>query len=166
MQVPICELCLSSKSLCNSCQEKLDKREINELEIKISRFLYNLSEKVRSLRNIKITKVVDCGVLLIVSGRGDAAKLVGKNGAIVKKIAKKFNKSIRILEEAPNFKDFVEGLTSPATISGINTLYRDNEELYRIRIPMVQRSHLLIPPEDFPQILSDFYKIKAELVFE
>jgi transcription antitermination factor NusA-like protein len=166
MQLPLCEVCSKSEILCNSCQDKLDKGIITEDDVTVSRFLYNMSEKMKSIRDIKISKVIDCEVLLIITGRGDAAKLVGKGGSVVKKIAKKFKKSIRILEEAPNFKEFVEELIFPAPVNGINTLYRDNQEIMRIRIPAVQKNHLLISPENFSQLISDFYNLKAEIIFE
>jgi len=166
MQAPICEVCLKSDILCNSCQEKLNTGKISQKDVELSRYIYRLSEKMRSIRDIKILKAIDCGTLMIITGRGDAAKLVGKGGVIVKKIAKEFKKSIRILEEAPTFKDFVEELISPASINGINTLFRENQEVYKIRIPAIQKNQLIITPESFSQIISNFFNVKAEIVFE
>jgi transcription antitermination factor NusA-like protein len=139
---------------------------ISNKDIELSRYLYGLSERMRSIRDIKILRVIDCGTLIIITGIGDAARLVGKDGVVVKKIAKDFKKSIRILEEAHTFKDFVENLLSPAPISGINTLYKEDKEVYRIKIPSVQKNNVLIPPEIFSQIIFNFYNLKAELVFE
>jgi len=166
MQSPICDVCLKSNILCSACQEKLNSGKISQKDIEISRYLYDLSDKMRSIRDIKILRVVDCGSLIIITGRGDAAKLVGKGGVVVKKIAKDFKKSIRILEEAHTFKDFVEELLSPAPISGINTLYKDDIEIYRIKIPAIQKNNMMITPEIFSQIISNFYKLKAEIIFE
>jgi transcription antitermination factor NusA-like protein len=125
-----------------------------------------VSEKMKSIRDIKILNIVNNDVLIIVTGRGDAPKLVGKAGSVVKKIASKFKKPIRILEEASSFKDFVEELIFPTSINGINTLYRNNEEIIRIRVPAVQKNRLLIKPENFSEIISSFYNKKAELIFE
>lgn len=166
MQTPICEVCLKSEILCNACQDKLEKGITTEDEINVSKYLYRLSEKMKSIRDVKIVKIIDSEVLIIVTGRGSAAKLVGKSGSVVKKIAKRFKKSIRILEEVSNFKDFVEELIFPTQVNGINTLYRGNEEILRIRVPAVQKNHLLIKPESFSEIISSFYNRKAELVFE
>ena len=135
-------------------------------EIDVLKFIHKLSIKNQSLNNIKIVKILNHDVLLIITGRGDAAKLVGKGGSVVKLIAKNFKKSIRILEEASDFKGFVEELINPANVSGINTLYRDNEEITRIRVPEFQRSHMLLSPEDFSQVVSHFFNKKAEIVFE
>jgi transcription antitermination factor NusA-like protein len=166
MQTPICEVCLKSDILCSGCQEKLNIGKISQTDIDVARYLYKLSDKMRSIRNIKILKVVDCGTLIIITERGDAAKLVGREGVVVKKIAKDFKKSIRILEEALTFKDFVEELISPTPVAGINTLYRENQEVYRIKIPAIQKNHMMITPEIFSQIISNFYNLKAEIVFE
>jgi transcription antitermination factor NusA-like protein len=166
MQTPICEVCLKSNILCSGCQEKLNSGKISQKDVELSRYLYALSEKMRSIRDIKILKVVDCGSLIIITGIGDAARLVGRGGVVVKKIAKDFKKSIRILEEATSFKDFVENLLSPAPISGINTLYKEDKEVYRVKIPSIQRNSVLINPEIFSQIISNFYNLKAEIVFE
>jgi len=135
-------------------------------EVEIARYIYRLSDKMKSIRDVKVLKIINSDALIIVTGRGDAPKLVGKSGAVVKKIAQRFKKSIRILEESSNFEDFVEELIFPTPVNGINTLYRNNEEIIRIRVPAVQRNHLLLKPESFSKIISSFYNKKAELIFE
>lgn len=166
MQSPICEECLKSKTLCGVCSSKVENNIISKEEVDVLKFIYKLSLKNQSLNDIRIVKVMNHDVLLIITGRGNAAKLVGKGGSVVKLIAKNFKKSIRILEEASDFKAFVEELVNPAIVSGINTLYREDEEITRIRVPEFHKSHMLLSPEDFSQIVSHFFKRKAELVFE
>ena len=166
MQTPICEVCLRSDILCSACQDKLDKGIIDNKEIEVARYIYNLSEKMKSIRDIKISGIINSDALIIITGRGDAPKLVGKAGSVVKKIANRFKKSVRILEEVSKLEEFVEELIFPAPVNGINTLYRNNEEIIRIRVPAVQKNHLLIKPENFSEIISNFYNKKAELVFE
>ena len=166
MRSPLCEECLKSKTVCDTCKNKIESSNISKEEVDVLRFIHSLSMKTPSLNDVRIVKVMNHNVLLIITGRGDAAKLVGKGGSVVKQIAKKFKKSIRILEQAPDFKDFVEDLVMPANVSGINTLYRDNEEITRIRVPEFQKGHMLLTPEDFSQVVSHFFKRKAELVFE
>lgn len=166
MQAPICEVCLKSDMLCSGCQEKLNVGIITQHDVNVSRYLYNLSERMRSIRDVKIRRAIDCGTLIIITGIGDAAKLVGRNGVIVKKIAKEFKKSIRILEEAPNFREFIEELISPASVNGINTLFKENQEVYKIRVPATQRNQVMLTPESFSMIISNFYNRKVELIFE
>ncbi len=166
MQAPICEVCLKSSILCSACQEKVDIGKVQQIEIDVSRFLFNLSEKVKSLSDVKVAKIIDAGVLLIIGGRGDGAKLVGKRGLVVKALAKKFNKSIRVLEEAENFKKFAEELISPLTLSGINTLYTSGKQVHKFRISPSQKDNLIITPKNFSEVIFDLYNRKAEIVFE
>jgi transcription antitermination factor NusA-like protein len=157
---------LKSDILCSACQGKLDSGLISKEKIDVARYIYNLSEKMKSIRDVHILNIINSDVLVIVTGRGDAPKLVGRSGSVVKKIAQRFKKPIRILEEASNLKDFIEELIFPTPINGINTLYRNNEEIIRIRVPAIQKSHILIKPENFSEIISSFYNKKAELIFE
>lgn len=166
MQSQLCNACLKSNSLCAACHNKLENGIISSEEVDVVRYIYKLSEKMKSISDVRILKVNSSNALVIITGRGDAPKLVGKSGAVVKKIAQKFKRPIRILEEVSNFKDFVEDLIFPTPINGINTLYRNSEEILRIRVPDVQKTHLLVNPESFTKIVSDFYNKKAELVFE
>ena len=166
MQTPLCEVCLKSDILCSSCQEKFERKVISESEIEILRFLYKMSEKVRILRDVRILRVMDSGVMLIISNRGDAAKIVGKEGYIVKALAKKFKKSIRVLEEAPDFKKFIQDLVSPTVILGINTLYTQEGVIYKIRVPNGYKNRMLIGPENFSHIIENVYNKKAEIIFD
>jgi transcription antitermination factor NusA-like protein len=166
MQAPICEVCLKSNILCGGCQEKLSSGKIRQSDVDVARYLYSLSEKMRSIKDIKVIRAIDCGTLIIITGIGDAAKLVGRKGVIVKKIATEFKKSIRILEEAPDFRGFIEELISPASINGINTLFRENQEVYKIRVPAAQRNQVILTPEGFSQIMSNFFNMKVEIIFE
>jgi transcription antitermination factor NusA-like protein len=157
-------VCLKSDILCNVCQGRLDGGEISKTEVDVSKFLYNLSDKIKGLKDIRLRKVIDSGVLLLIAGRGDAARLVGKSGSVVKTLAKQFNKSIRVVEEAEDLKKFAQDLISPTVIVGINTLYTPEGEIYKIRIPIGQKVY--ISPENFSEIIESLYNRRAELIVE
>lgn len=166
VETSICKNCLETKDLCELCHGKLETGKINKKDIEVSRFLFTLSDKVKSLSDIKIVKIIDSECLIIISKIGDAAKLVGKNGFVVKALAKEFKKPIRVLEEADTLKTFVENLVSPISVQGVNTLYTTEGEVYKFRIPSNYKGRLNITPESFSDIISDIYDCKAELIFE
>jgi transcription antitermination factor NusA-like protein len=166
MQAPICEVCLNSELLCAGCADKLARGEIAQAEIDVARTLYGMSEKIRSLKDVKLRKVIDSDVLLLVAGAGDGARLVGKGGAVVKDLAKTFGKSIRVLEEKTDMRAFASELISPAALLGINTVYRQEGESFRLRIPEVHRRRLAMSPETIVTVLSSLYGCKVEIVFE
>ena len=92
----ICNNCLQSETLCPECNKKLEQGIITKKDIDISRIIYNLSKKVKSLENIKLLKTVDATVLTIICGSGDGPMLVGRGGSVVKVLAKHFKKNIKI----------------------------------------------------------------------
>ncbi|MFH0830187.1 MAG: hypothetical protein V1887_03440 [Candidatus Aenigmatarchaeota archaeon] len=165
MRAPLCEVCLNSDILCQGCAGKLERGELSKADVDVSRFVWGMSEKLHSLKEASIKKVIDSDVLLLVAAKGDGAKLVGKGGAVVKALAKQWGKSIRVLEEK-DFKPFVAELLHPLTVTGINTLYTPEGEILRVRTPVAQKSRSIITPEGFSSMVQSLYGHKAELLFE
>ena len=165
MQAPLCEVCLNSDILCGGCAAKLQSGELNQTEIDVSRFIHMLSDKVKSLQDAKLLKVIDTDVLLIVAGKGDAAKLVGKSGSIVKALAKKYNKSIRVVEHS-DFKTFITEAAHPLTVSGFNVVYTPSGEVYRLRVPSAQKQKQHISEAALASVAQQLFGKKIEVVFE
>lgn len=151
--------------LCGACQEKLDKGKITKDDLDVSRFLFGMSEKVRSLKDIELKKVVNSNMLILISGKGDAARLVGKGGAVVKTLAKKLGKSVKVLEES-DFRNFMENLFQPIPIHGINTVYSGGMESYKIRVPISFKNRLPFSNDIFSDIVNSIFGKNAEIVFE
>ncbi len=166
MRTAICEVCLKSDMLCNACKEKLETDRTTQSEIDISRFIYELSDKVKSLKDVKIEKIIESNVILIISGKGDAAKLVGKGGSVVKALAKQFGKSIKIVEQTDDFKQFIQTLITPATVIGVNIIYTPQGEIYKLRIGKSQEKIISIRREDISDISKLLFNHKTEIVFE
>jgi transcription antitermination factor NusA-like protein len=165
MQAPLCQVCLNSDILCGGCSAKLASGELSQTEIEVSRFIHRLSDKIKSLQEAKLLKVIDSEVLLLVAGKGDAAKLVGKGGAIVKALAKRYSKSIRVLEEK-EFRPFLTELAQPLAVSGFNTVYTADGEMYRIRVPATQKQKQHISGATLAEVAQKLFGKKVELVFE
>ncbi|MEM5804588.1 MAG: hypothetical protein QXU82_01940 [Candidatus Aenigmatarchaeota archaeon] len=165
MQTPICEICLNSDILCGGCQKKLEEGKITSDEVEISRMLFGMSEKTKSLKDAKLKKAMNTEVLLLIAGKGDGAKLVGKAGAVVKALAKKYEKPIRVLEES-DIRTFITNMLQPVPIEGINTVFAGGKETFKVRLPLNQKNRLLFSEETFKKVVSEVYGRQAELVFE
>ena len=97
MKAPICDICLRSSILCVACLAKLEKGEISEGDVRISRALFDATERFKSLRGVIIHKVIETpNNILIIPDKGDAAKIIGKGGTIVKELIKILGKNVRI----------------------------------------------------------------------
>jgi len=110
--------------LCPKCQAKVDSGEVTELDLKIARFLLSLEEKYPSLQNVYFHKALDTdNTLAIIVGKGDVPRLLSYGGKIIKALAKKTGKNIRVLENGVDDRKFLEDLFAPLSIVTINTIW-------------------------------------------
>ena len=167
MKAPICNVCLKSDVLCSSCEEKLENGDINELEIQISRKLQELSDEYGSLRDSEILKVYEAeNVVVIVTAEGDGAKVVGRSGEIVKKVAEEIDKSIRVVEKSESNREVIKGLLSPAEIESVNTVFSPEGEYKKIVVDEEYKGKINLSEEEFEDILEHITDTYYELSFE
>ncbi len=158
MLAPICAVCLKSDVLCSGCQQKLESGKISDCDIEASRFLYGLEEKFRILQNAKLVKTLEGNSIVIIAGEGDAAKIVGRQGSVVKLLAKHFNKPIKVIEFSSNIKAFVQNLLSPA-FAVVNIIYAKEGEKYKILT-----KERISNKEEIENIIKDIFGKPAEVV--
>ncbi len=166
MKFPICSVCLTNNILCNACAEKVGKNEIKIEEIEMYRRMNELLENQRMLKDIEIKRVVGNSTLLIVTSKNNAARLIGKEGKTVKKLAKDLGKPVRVVEQPTELKDFVNDVFFTVPILGINIVYKPQGELYKIRIPKSERTRLPISSEVFMNVSKTLFKKDTDVIFE
>ena len=164
MHSAICGACLKSDILCSSCQKKIDDKSISAIEFEVARFLSSLEGKIKSLESAKIIKVVDCTALIIVAAKGDAAKIVGKQGSVVKMLARRFGKPVRIVE-AGNISDFINNLIIPASAK-VNTAYVNGKECYRIKVLGHTKRKIAINMNTVKLVAEEVFKKPVEMLME
>jgi transcription antitermination factor NusA-like protein len=124
VKAALCNFCLKSGILCSKCQRKLKSGEVSEVDLEIARLLLSLEEKYPSLQDIYFHKAVEANdILAIVVKRGDMPHLLGYGGKILKALAEKTGKTIRILEQGVDNRKFLEDLFAPLSILTINTIW-------------------------------------------
>ena len=167
MKAPICNVCLKSDVLCSNCEEKLENGDINELEIKISRKLKELSDEYGSLRDSEILHIYDTeNVVVVVTAEGDGAKVVGRSGEIVKKVAEEIEKSIRVVEKSENNRDVIKGLLSPAEIESVNTVFAPEGEHKKIVVSEEYEGKINMSVEELEDIIQTITDTYYQLSFE
>jgi transcription antitermination factor NusA-like protein len=136
MKAPICGICLNSDMLCMACKKKFDSGEVTESDIRIARIINAAAKDFKPLDEVKLKKVIEGkNVALIICGKGDAAKLIGKDGIMIKKLSKLAKKPLRVLEETDDIKEAVKKLIYPVPLLRLNILYRPEGEMLKVVIP-------------------------------
>jgi transcription antitermination factor NusA-like protein len=122
--VNVCHFCLKSGILCPKCQTKLKLGEISKADLEIGQLLLSLEGSYPALQEVYFHRAVETdGVLALIVGRGDVAKLLSYGGKILRAIGEKTGKNIRILEHGVDERKFLEDLFAPLNILTINTIW-------------------------------------------
>jgi transcription antitermination factor NusA-like protein len=162
MKAPICGVCLKSGILCRMCKGRLERGEISETDVELSRKLLVLSGRLRQLKEITVKKVLDSpGFIMIVCEPGQASLMVGRSGSVVKKLEKELGKPVRIVEDVRDISGFIKGLLKPTPVRAINTLYRDGKEILRVIVG--KRPALRYPKRDYENIIRIMHGRDAEI---
>jgi transcription antitermination factor NusA-like protein len=162
MKTAVCEMCLRSGILCTSCNEKLKSGQITEAEVKVAETLLKLSSERRQLKDVSIRKVIDSGdVVVIVCGRGDAAKVIGASGQNAKRLEKELSRKVMVVEEAQDMKEFVRNLLRPVHVVSTSALYKNGMEI--IKVTTGDRRGQKISSSDFSKIMKAVYGMDAEI---
>ena len=124
MKTALCKFCLKSGILCSKCRAKLKSGEVSKVDLEIARLLLPLENAYPPLQDIHFHKAVEAnGILALIVGRGDVARLLAHGRKIVRTLEEKTEKKIRILEQGADYRKFLEDLFAPSNILTINTIW-------------------------------------------
>jgi transcription antitermination factor NusA-like protein len=168
MKAPICNICLKTEDqLCSHCQNKLDDGKITDKEVEVSRILYELSDNNPSLQDSEIIQVLDADrVLVVVTSEGDGAKVVGKRGRVVKKLAEQVDKSIRVVEQASDDREVIKGLLSPGEIESINKVYTPDGTSRKVVVDEEYRQKVNLSVDELEQFMEEITDTAYTISFE
>ncbi len=98
--------------------------EITETDLEIGRLLMSLENTYAPLQDVYFHKAVETdGVIALIVGKGDVAKILSYGGKILRSIGEKTGKNVRILEYGADDRKFLEDLFAPLGIVTINTIW-------------------------------------------
>lgn len=167
LKIPICVVCAKSGILCPKCQEKLDKGEITQDDIEISRWFIEYESKNPQIKDCIIHKIVRVSGMLIVmiscTGKISRAFLA----KISKQISEEKKMNIRVIEKTSSIKKLLEQIVTPARIIGINTIWLpDGSWESIIRIPKVDKKKMPLDANSIEEIMKKLTGEVIHIVFE
>jgi transcription antitermination factor NusA-like protein len=156
MKVPICNVCLNSDILCMACKRKKDEGKVTESDIKISKVINEIAKTFRPLNEVEIKKVVEGkNISVLICRKGDGARLVGKDGVMIKKLSKLTGKTLRVVEESGDVKEFIQNLVNPVPVIGLNVIYKPGKEVLKIIIP--RGRNIPMSKESFSEVVNHVF---------
>ena len=116
--------CIKSGILCRKCQEKIDKGQITDLDLKIIRLLSDLEKENQALQDVTYHKAVEAdGNLAILVDRRDMGKILSGGARAVHTISDSLGKKVKILGYGGDDRQFLEDLLIPLSILTLNTIW-------------------------------------------
>ncbi len=164
VKAPICEVCQRSDVLCPVDEEKLRRGEISELDVKISRILYQLDRKYRIGPDFEFVRAFDMGSFILVLVRGEVGRLIGKGGKVLRAFRQAVGKPVRIVEVGVDLKKTLQDLFGNVRVLGIDLVFRPEGQVYRIRVPRKELRYLSFPYADVTRALGILLDKPYEIV--
>ena len=165
VRAPICEVCQRTDYLCPADEEKLRKGEISELDVEISRILYDLDSRYRIGDTVEFVRAYDLGSFVLVLVRGEIGRLIGKNGKVLRAFRQAVGKPVRIVEVDVELKKTVQDLFGNVRVVGINKLFKPEGVVYRIVVPRKEIRYLSFPYPDVKRALEVILDRPFEIAF-
>jgi transcription antitermination factor NusA-like protein len=116
--------CVKSGILCRRCEEKLEKGQVTELDLKVIQKIVELEKENPVLEAVTYHKAVEADdMIAILVDKKDLPKLLGGGARIVKDLGETFGKRVKLISYGVDDREFLEDLFSPLSILTINTVW-------------------------------------------
>ncbi|MGD0176293.1 MAG: hypothetical protein ABSC50_05650 [Candidatus Bathyarchaeia archaeon] len=116
--------CVKSGILCRRCEEKVEKGQVTELDLKVIQRIVELEKDNPFLQDVTFHRAVEAdGVMAVLVDKKDMPKLLGGGAKIVKDLGETFGKRVKLISYGGDDREFLEDLFSPLSILTINTVW-------------------------------------------
>ena len=115
---------MKSGILCRRCEEKLEKGQVTELDLKVIQRMVELEKEHPVLQDVTYHRSVEAdGMMAVLVDRRDVPKLLSGGAKVVKDIGETFGKRVKLISYGGDDREFLEDLFSPLSILTINTIW-------------------------------------------
>jgi len=115
---------VKSGILCRRCEEKLEKGQITELDLKVIQRMVELEKEFPVLQDVTYHRSVEAdGMMAVLVDRRDVPKLLSGGAKVVKDLGDTFGKRVKLISYGGDDREFLEDLFSPLSILTINTIW-------------------------------------------
>ena len=160
--------CIKSGILCRKCQEKIEKGQITDLDLKIIRLFSDLEKENQALQDVTYHKAVeaDDNVAILVNRR-DMSKILSGGAKPVHAISNSLGKRVKILGYGWDDRQFLEDLFSPLSILTLNTIWiPDGSTETKVILTGRQPRRMPVDPEVVKKLAKQLRNMTLRIEFE
>jgi transcription antitermination factor NusA-like protein len=150
--------CVKSGILCRKCEEKVEKGQVSELDLKVIQRIVELEKSNPVLQGVTYHRAVEAdGVMAVLVDKKDMPKLLGGGAKFVKDLGETFGTRVKLISYGGDDREFLEDLFSPLSILTINTVWLPDGST-ETKVILTGRE-----PRKMPVDLNNVRKIAQEL---
>jgi len=160
--------CIKSGILCRKCQEKIEKGQITDLDLKIIRLLSDLEKENPTLQDVTYHKAVEADDnLAILVDRRDMGKMLSGGARVVHAISDSLGKRVKILGYGGDDRQFLDDLFSPVSILTLNTIWiPDGSTETKVILAGRQPKRMPVDPEIVKKLAKQLRNMTLRIEFE
>jgi transcription antitermination factor NusA-like protein len=168
MKAKVCKVCALSNIFCSQCSEKFEKGILNSTEIEIAKYLYEIEEKFKEVKNINLEEVSSINndnLLVIVSSPSLLNPLLVSS--LSKYLSNKTGKNVKIVEKVRDVKKFVSQIFYPVKILSLNQVWSpEGSYEYNIRISKEEIIKLTIGIKEMEKVISKLLSTNVRITID
>jgi transcription antitermination factor NusA-like protein len=168
MKAKVCKVCALSNIFCSQCSEKFEKGILNSTEIEVAKYLYEIEEKFKEVKNINLEEVSSINndnLLVIVSSPSLLNPLLVSS--LSKYLSNKTGKNVKIVEKVKDVKKFVSQIFYPVKILSLNQVWSpEGSYEYNIRISKEEIIKLTIGIKEMEKVISKLLSTNVRITID
>ncbi|MHA1637244.1 MAG: hypothetical protein ACTSUO_03500 [Candidatus Thorarchaeota archaeon] len=125
MRLPVCVFDIESDMLCPNCQERLDKGEITEFDVKFSKWLLEKVKDYPSLDTLALRRAIKTDDLLLLIVKKKNKDILLSLEDLLDEIKEKYG-TVLVFEGPVKLRTAVRSILHPVVEVGVNSLYLPN----------------------------------------
>jgi|Deesub1362B_J571_1020462.scaffolds.fasta_scaffold00004_327 transcription antitermination factor NusA-like protein len=124
MKTALCKVCQVTGVLCTSCERELRTGKITSLDVDISIYLGRAAKDKKELDTVSFKRALYIdNYLVLIFKKGDLRLMLSHGKKIIRDLEEKFGRKVYLVEDHPNFREFIEGLLYPVPVETINIIW-------------------------------------------
>ena len=168
MKAKICKVCALSNIFCSQCLEKFEKGILNPMEVEIAKYLYEVEEKYKEIKNIsleEVSGVANDNLIVVVTSPQTLNPLLV--ATLSKYLSNKSGKNVKIVEKTKDIKRFISQIFYPAKISSLNQVWLpEGSYEYNIKINKEEALKLNIDIKEIEKVISKFLSTNVRITID
>ncbi len=161
MGLPICDLCAKTGILCGACEDRIARKKISDLDVKLATILYELGKG-----EIGFERAIETDdAIIVLTPKKDVGKVIGKGGATIRLLAERLGKPVRAISVG-DIDATIHDFLAPARVTGTSTVYKpDGTTVLRVRVNPRDREKLRMATVTVEQLLSSLSESDVKITF-